>query len=222
MTHSTQVGLRKKHVEEIQAKQLQQEDFRQSKNDEQFTAVSLIEAKLLAMIDDSADKLLVNCRIEYFARVKSAELAAFIYAHDPAVKLKNQIPKNMGKLEDAKAAIERGVLLENNQIYTAYQCRDKPNILNAKHKSAQPKSSQNEEVEHTLEDVTTVILFSNDNDDGILPSKLLEHEEWLKRMHILFGIDDMLESFSVTNAIKAKGDNLVKILRGRMKQLLKK
>ena len=134
MTHSTQVGLRKKRVEEIQAKQRQQEEFRQSKNDEQFTAVSLIEAKLLDMIDDSTDKLLVNCRIEYFARAKSAELTAFICAHDPEDKLKNQIPKNMGKLEDAKAAIERGVLLKNNRIYTAYQCRDKPNILNTKTK----------------------------------------------------------------------------------------
>jgi hypothetical protein len=32
LTHSTQVGLRKKRVEEIQAKQCQQEEFRQSKN----------------------------------------------------------------------------------------------------------------------------------------------------------------------------------------------
>ena len=48
---------------------------------------------------------------------KSAELAAFIYAHDPEVKLKNQIPKNMGKLEDAKAALENGVGLENNRIH---------------------------------------------------------------------------------------------------------
>ena len=73
-----------------------------------------------------------------------------------------------------------------------------------------------------MEDVTTVILFSDDNDDGILPSKLVEHEDWLKQMRILFGIDDMLESFSVTNATKAKGDYLLKILRDRMKQLLKK
>jgi hypothetical protein len=138
------------------------------------------------------------------------------------VKLKNQIPKNMGKLEDTKAVIEREVVMENNRIYTAYQCRDNPNILNAKHKSTQPKSSQNEEVEHTWEDVATIISFSNDNDDSVLPSKLLDHEEWLKRMHVLFGIDDMLGSFSVTNAIKAKGDYLVKILRGQMKQLLKK
>ena len=84
------------------------------------------------------------------------------------------------------------------------------NILDAKQKSAQPKSAQNEEVEHTLEDVTTVILCSKDNDEGILPSKLLEHEEWVKRMHVLFGIHDMLESFSITNAMKAKRDYLVK------------
>ena len=153
-------------------------------NDEQFTEVRLIKTKLLDMINnDSTERLLVNCCIEYFVRMKSAEVA-FIYAHDPEVKLKKQIPKNMGKLEDAKAALENGVVLENNRIYTAYQCRDKPNILDAKLKNAQPKSAQNEEVEHTLEDVTTVILCSNDNDEGILPSKLLEHEEWLKRMHV--------------------------------------
>jgi len=152
----------------------QRNSSKTGKNDEQFTAVSLIKAKLLDMIDDSADRLLVNCRIEYFAKMKSAELVVFIYAHDPEAKLKNQIPKNMGKLEDATAAKERGVLLENDQIHTAYQCRDKQKILNAKYEIAQPKSSQNEEVEPTLEDVTTVILFSNNNDDRILPSKILE------------------------------------------------
>ena len=77
-----------------------------------------------------------------------------------------------------------------------------------------------------MEDVTTVISFSNDNDtdngNGILPSKLPEHKEWPKQMYILLGIDVMLESFFVTNAMKAKGDYLVKILRGQMKQLLKK
>ena len=115
--HSTQVLLRKKRVEEIQAKQRQQEEFWQSKTDEQFTEVHLIETKLLDMInDDSTERLLVDCCIEYFARVKSAELAAFIYAHDHEVKLKNQIPKNMGKLQYAKAALENGVGLENNQI----------------------------------------------------------------------------------------------------------
>ena len=36
-THSTQVGLLKKHVGGIQAKQRQQEELRQSKNDEQLT-----------------------------------------------------------------------------------------------------------------------------------------------------------------------------------------
>ena len=102
-------------------------------------------------------------------------MAAFIYAHDPEVKLKNQIPKNMGKLEDVIAAIESGVIIENNQIYMANQCRDKPNILNLKHKRAQTKSSQNDEVEPILEDVTTLIAFSNDNDGGILPSKMLEN-----------------------------------------------
>ena len=94
LTHSTQVLLCKKRVKEIQAKQRQQEEFRQSKNDAQFTEVHLIKTKLLDMIDnDSTEGLLVNCCIEYFARVKSAELAAFIYAHDPEVKLKKQIQK---------------------------------------------------------------------------------------------------------------------------------
>ena len=101
-------------------------------------------------------------------------MAIFINAHDPEVKLKNQIPKSMGYLEDARAAKQSGVLLENNLIYTAYKCQDKPNILDFIYMNEQPKSSQNEEVKHTLEDVTTVIAFSNDDDDGILPSKLLE------------------------------------------------
>ncbi len=46
------------------------------------------------------------------------ELAAFIYAHDPEMKHKYQILQNMDELEDAFAAIDSGVLLEN----TAYQC----------------------------------------------------------------------------------------------------
>ena len=61
LTHSTQVGLRKKHVEEIQARQRQQEELRQSKNDKQFTSFSLIETKLLDMLDDSVERVLVNC-----------------------------------------------------------------------------------------------------------------------------------------------------------------
>ena len=149
-----------------------------------------------------------------FAKKKSAELATFLYAHDAEVKLKTQIPKNMGTLEDAIAAIESGVLLENNQIYTLYQCRDKPNILNLKQKKAQPKSSQNTEVEPILEEVSMVTAFSNDNDRGILPSKLLEIKEWVKQMQGFFGINDMLDSFTVTYAMKEKGDYLVKILRG--------
>ena len=93
-------------MEEIQVKQRQQEELRQSKNDEQFTSVSLIETKLLDMLDDSIERVLINCCIKCFAKIKSAELAAFIYAHDPEVKWKNQIPKYMGKLEDAIATIE--------------------------------------------------------------------------------------------------------------------
>ena len=46
-------------VEEIQAKQRKQEELRQSKNDEQFTSVVLIEAKLLDMLDDFIERLLV-------------------------------------------------------------------------------------------------------------------------------------------------------------------
>ncbi len=98
MTHSTQVGLRKKSVEEIQAKQRQQEELRQSKNDEQFTSLNQIEAKLLDMLDDSIERVFVNCCIKCFAKIQSAEFAAFIYAHDPEVKLKNQIPKNHGQV----------------------------------------------------------------------------------------------------------------------------
>ena len=139
-----------------------------------------------------------------FCKDISAELAAFIYAHDPEVKLKNQIPKYMGKLEDVIAAIESGVLIENNQIYTAYQCQDKPNIFNLKHKKAQPMSSQNAEVKPFLKDVTTVMEFSNANDCGNLPSKLLENKKWVKLMQDLFGINDMLESFTVTYAMKRR------------------
>ena len=61
-----QIGLCKKCEEKIQV--YQQEEFSQSKNDEQFTSVSLIKEKLLDMIDDSADRLLVNCCIKYFQK----------------------------------------------------------------------------------------------------------------------------------------------------------
>ncbi len=46
-----------------------------------------------------------------------------------------------------------------------------------------------------------VIAFSNDNDCGILSSKLLENKEWVKQMQDLFGIIDMLESFTVTRRV---------------------
>ena len=46
-----------------------------------------------------------------------------------------------------------------------------------------------------LENVMTMIAFSNDNDYGILPSKLLENEEWVKQMKDLFGISDNWSRF---------------------------
>jgi hypothetical protein len=48
-------------MKEIQAKQCQQERFRQSKNDEELTSVSLIEVKLLDMIGDTAERLFILC-----------------------------------------------------------------------------------------------------------------------------------------------------------------
>ena len=92
--------------------------------------------QLLHMLDDSIERPSVNCCIKCFAKIKSAELAAFIYAHVPEVKLKNQFPKDICKLDDVIAAIESVVSLENNQIYYVYQCQDKPKILSLKHKKA--------------------------------------------------------------------------------------
>ena len=63
-----------------------------------------------------------------FCKIEVSTVGRFICVYDPEMKLKNQIPKNLDKLEDALAAKERGFLLENNQIYTAYQCQDEPNI----------------------------------------------------------------------------------------------
>ena len=94
------------------------------------------------MLDDSIERVLVNCYIKCFTKIKSAELAAVIYARDPYVKLKNQITKNMGKLEDDIAAIESGVLLETieSTLCTNVKTNRTNSTLNTrKHSKSHPR-----------------------------------------------------------------------------------
>lgn len=51
-----------------------------------------------------------------FDRLRSPELEDFIFAHDPAITLKKNIPNKKGSLEDAKQAIQNDTTLENNRI----------------------------------------------------------------------------------------------------------
>jgi hypothetical protein len=75
------------------------------------------------------EALLDYCTVEMFGRINSSELVDFIWAHDPNILFKKNIPSNKGKLFDAAKAIEHNSTADNNHIFTAYMCQNLPNIL---------------------------------------------------------------------------------------------
>jgi hypothetical protein len=154
-----------------------------------------------------------------FDKLTSPELSDFIWAHDPNVLMKKDIPSNKGKLEDAKYAVKHSSTADKNRIFTAFMCRDKPNKLIL----LQNTSPTNEII--TTNDVgPTVVSFSGtvDHDQGDMPSSLLSDEAWIGRVCELFDAEYLIPAVSVTNEMKSKGDLLVKLMRGRLKSLLKK
>ena len=95
-------------------------------------SIGLIEEKLLNMIAENSEVIersLDQCTVDMFDKLTSPELSDFIWAHDPNVLMKKDIPSNKGKLEDAKYAIEHNSPAEKNHIFTVYMCRDKQNKL---------------------------------------------------------------------------------------------
>ena len=87
---------------------------------------------MITDVDDPALRNLENCSIDNFAKLRSPQLAEFIFAHDPEMTTKKQIASRLGDLSEVKASIENGTLVQNSRIFTAFMCRDKPNILREK------------------------------------------------------------------------------------------
>jgi len=85
--------------------QRQCEESAPNKETVQLNVVRRIEEKLLQMIvhnDSSDERCLEQCTLEMFDWLRSPELEDFIFAHDPAITLKKNIPNRKGSLEDAK------------------------------------------------------------------------------------------------------------------------
>ncbi len=146
-----------------------------------------------------------------FDKLTLPELSDFIWAHDPNVLMKKDIPSNKGKLEDAKYAMEHNSTADKNCIFTAYMCRDKPNKL----VSLQLTAPRNE-IPLTNDVGPTVVSFSGvlDHDQGCLPFTLLEDEQWIGRVCQMFDVEYLIPAVTVTNEMKSKGDFLVKLMRG--------
>ena len=62
------------------------------------------------------ERSLNQCTVDMFDKLTSAELSDFIWAHDPNVLMKKDIPTNKGKLEDAKYALEHSSTANKNRI----------------------------------------------------------------------------------------------------------
>jgi hypothetical protein len=90
-------------------------------------------------------------------------------------------------------------------------CREKPNKLT----SLQLTSPMNKIL--TMNDVgPTVVSLSGMlvDDQGDMPSSLLDDEEWIGRVCQLFDMEYLIPAVTVTNEMKLKGDFLVKLIRG--------
>ena len=102
------------------------------KRNEEVHSLGLIEEKLLNMIAENSEVIersLDQCTIEMFDKLTWPELSDCIWAYDPNVLMKKDIPSNKGKLEDAKYAVEHNSTADKNHIFTVYMCRDKPKKL---------------------------------------------------------------------------------------------
>ena len=149
----------------------------QQKRNEEVHSIGLIEEKLLNMIAENSDvfeRSLDQCTVEMFDKLTLPELSDFIWAHDPNVLMKKDIPSNKGKLEDAKYAVEHNSTADKNRIFNAYMCRDKPNKLTSLQLTS-PMNGIN-----TTNDVgPTVVSFSGvlDHNEGDMPSSFLGDEE---------------------------------------------
>ena len=72
-------------------------------------SIGLIEEKLLNMIAENAEVIersLNQCTDKMFDKLTLPKLSDFIWERDPNVLMKNDIPRNKGKLEDTKYAVK--------------------------------------------------------------------------------------------------------------------
>ena len=95
-------------------------------------SVELIEEKLLNMTAENTEVIemsLDQCKVDMFDKRTSPELSDLIWAVAPNILMKNDIPSNKGKLENAKYAIEHSSTPDKNRMFTSYMCRNKPNKL---------------------------------------------------------------------------------------------
>ena len=221
LTHQFQIKLQKEHILRIETAQRRKFEQHIQKIEEDDNHVKEIEMKLLSMLNENManqEAQLDFCTVEMFDQSNSSELAGFIWAHDPSILLKKDIPSNKEKLADAAKAIEHNSTADNNRIFTAYMCQNLPNILASKQKK--PPRTAIIPIVPVLEQ--TFVSLSDGQESKVLSSTIMSSQAWISQTCELFGVAYLLPSITVTNTIKGKADFLAKLLRGCMKSFLKR
>jgi nitrite reductase/ring-hydroxylating ferredoxin subunit len=105
--------------------------------------------------------------------------------------MKNDIPSNKGKLEDAKYAVEHSSTADKNRIFTAYMYKDKQQTINI----TLPTNES-----FTINDVGPSIVSISGicvHNQGDMSYSLLGDEEWIRRVCQLFNVVYLIPAVTV-------------------------
>jgi hypothetical protein len=121
-------------------------------------------------------------------------------------------------LQDAKDAVESGVVLGNNRIWQALMCHNNPNKL----KPPPATESEAAAVNETEEIPRIQVLELGRNQALVVPSQLLEHSQWRELTTQLFGVENLVGDVCVNNEMKERAHLLAGKLRDRLKSFLRR
>ncbi|KAL7498904.1 hypothetical protein ACHAWT_008594 [Skeletonema menzelii] len=227
LTSPYQAGLR---LEDIKARKMAVKAKREKENmrhQQHIDANAAIVKKLCDMVRKEADESNLRvCQKRHFANLTSPELKAFIRYHDDSIRYVKDIPTTKGSIEEA----DRGL---RNRILVAWQCRDKPSLLDGDmpHNLEEEGDDGKEAIQ--LDDIVMVHTVNNHDDNAMSPSELLGNQSWVDSAVKLFCLDEYMQSCFKSDAnlddglmkykaeLQKKADVLVKMLRQRLKEHIK-
>ena len=226
LTSKYQAGLR---LQEIESKKLAVKAKRERENlmhQQHLDAMAAIVKKLCDMIGKDADESnLQACQLKHFANLTSPELKVFIRFHDDSIRYVKDIPKTKGSLEEAKRGLR-------NRILVAYECREKPSLLEGGMPHNLDEES-NDDDSIQLDDLVMVHTVDSSDDIAVSPSELLRDQSWIDSIVELFCLDEYVPSCFKSGVslddqqtkdkaeLMKTADILVKMLRQRLKEHIK-